>query len=163
MRKNARPAMMTAAAPRPAPRPAARPTLLDPPPFCSLAVIFGPLVDDADAPASEPELESEPVASPLVCGSDVGVAVVSVVASLLPVVVPPVFNGCSVNGAVVLEKPGQLVLPITVTVLGWLSPSLTANLPVSQSQLGSPGQQYQSCSELHFARGIEVFESVDAG
>lgn len=61
----------------------------------------------------------------------------------------------------VLVIPGQLVLPITVTVLGWLSPNFTANLPVSQSQFGSLGQQYQSCSVLHFARGMEVFASVE--
>ena len=65
------------------------------------------------------------------------------------------------KGAVVLVMPGQLVLPITVTVLGCASPNFTANFPVWQSQVGSPGQQYQSCSVLHFARGMEVFASVN--
>ena len=153
--------MITAAAPRPAPRPAARPTLLEPP--LSLAVMSGPPVADADAAAWVPDIVSDPVCA-LLPPSEVDVDVaelVVVVSSLLPVVVPSVFNGCSVKGAEVLVIPGQLVLPITVTVLGWLSPNFTANLPVSQSQFGSPGQQYQSCSVLHFPRGMEVFESEE--
>ena len=81
-----------------------------------------------------------------------------------------------VNGVVVEVIPGQLVLPMTVMVEGWLSPSLTAFFPVLQLQLESPGQQYferlavyeegyrsksltQSCAVLHFAKGIDVFAS----
>lgn len=85
--------MITAAAPRPAPKPAARPTLLEPP--LSLAVMFGPPVDDADAAAWEPDIVSDPVDCALLPASEVDVAVsLVVVSSLLPVVVPSVFNGC---------------------------------------------------------------------
>jgi hypothetical protein len=95
---------MTAAAPNPAPSPAASATLE--PPLSLLAVIFDLSVADADAAAwVAVDLEEVVV--------DVGD-----LSSSVDVVVPSVFNGCSVNAAVVLVIPGQLVLPMTVTVVG---------------------------------------------
>lgn len=60
--------------------------------------------------------------------------------------------------------PDQVVLPITVTVVGCDAPNLTASLPEEQSQSGSPGQQYQSSPSdvLHLARGIDVLLSEKA-
>lgn len=59
---------------------------------------------------------------------------------------------------VALTYPGQVVLPITVTVVGWLAPSFNASTPVSQLQFSSPGQQYQSSpfASVHFSKGILV-------
>ena len=105
---------MTAAAPNPAPRPAARPVLLEPP-LLSLAVMLGPSVEVEDALAAAGDPEGPAVGDPeeVPSAPDVVAAALS-----LPVLVPAVFNGCSVNGALVLLIPGQLVLPITVTVEG---------------------------------------------
>jgi hypothetical protein len=95
---------MTAAAPNPAPSPAASATLE--PPVSLLGVITDPSVADADA-AAWVAVDPEEVVM------DVGD-----IASSVDVVIPPVFKGCSVNAAVVLVIPGQLVLPMTVTVVG---------------------------------------------
>jgi hypothetical protein len=128
--------MRTAAAPKPAPSPAARPALLDPPPPLEI----GGALDVCDAAAAVSELDVvdvdvDAVLEPLL---------VSGPADSL-VLVPSVTNGLLwVNGVVVDVMPGQLVLPITVTVDGWLSPSLTAFLPVSQLHVLSPGL----CSSL---------------
>jgi hypothetical protein len=55
-----------------------------------------------------------------------------------------------VEGGEVLKRGG---------VTYWSAPSLTAFFPVSQSQSGSPGQQYQSCSLSHLAMGMDSLES----
>ena len=102
--------MITAAAPRPAPRPAARPTLLDP---LLLDVTFNAPAPVEDAAAGEPDvLQSEFVGLALVP------SVVVAKESVDALVVPFVLRGCWVKGAVVDVIPDQLVLPITVTVVG---------------------------------------------
>ena len=52
---------------------------------------------------------------------------------------------------------------MTVTVVGCDAPSFTASFPEVQSQLGSPGQQYQSSPSAveHFCKGMEVLLSVN--
>jgi hypothetical protein len=95
IRYQIRVAIMTAAAPNPAPSPAAS-AMLEPP-LSLLAVTFAPSVADSDAAACVAVDPEE---------------------GAMDVVVPSVFKGCSVNAAVVLVIPGQLVLPMTVTVVG---------------------------------------------
>lgn len=128
--------MSTAAAPSPAPNPAASPVLLE----------LSPL-DAAGAVEVSEAAAAVPVPLLVWVGDVVGIMLVlPVVVSLPPsvlVVVPSVTRGLLwVNGVVVDVMPGQLVLPITVTVEGWVSPNFTAFLPVSQEQSLSPGQQY---------------------
>jgi len=60
----------------------------------------------------------------------------------------------------VTNRPGHVVLPMTVAVDGSAAPSFTAFKPVSQLQSWSPGQQYQSCGPSHFPRGIDSLESI---
>lgn len=155
--------MSTAAAPSPAPKPAARPVLLVPPPPL-------PPLDDEDKDVTEAPNDDKPLddvdvdvgAVGVVKGLPLSVTVPVLVAVAVSVLVPSDTSGLAVNAVVdpVRVSPSQVVLPITVTVLGCVSPSLTANLPVSQLQSGSPGQQYQSWSVSHLARGMEVFESA---
>jgi hypothetical protein len=120
--------------------------LLDPPLLSAIIVLVGA---ETEAPAAEPVR--------LLVLVPVGIVVAPVPVST--VVVPAVTRGLAVKADEVDWIPGQLVLPMTVTVEGCASPSLTAFLPVVQSQLESPGQQYQSWLLSHLASGIEVFES----
>jgi hypothetical protein len=139
-------AVMIAATPRPAPSPAARPVL----------DLFG--------------LEAGEVADAEVEAAGVGPALVPVDRTLslllvevpVLVLVPILCNAETLNAELVATNPGHVVLPITVTVVGGSAPSLMAFFPVLQLHSESPGQQYQSAplDAGHFARGMEVLESV---
>lgn len=149
MKKKVAPApMTTAAAPIPAPRPAAR----------AVVLVAGLAVDDADADA-DADADGEAVVWPASGDPDaLFVGVVAVPVSVL-VLVPCAAMLPAVT--VLLTKPDQVVEPITVAVTGCVAPSLSASLPVSQLQLGSLGQQYQSWPSalLHLMSGIEVVAS----
>jgi hypothetical protein len=145
--------MMTAAAPSPAPSPAASPVLLDP--------LFPSLLLPTESAPLPLALTAagDPVSDALGVTLSPRRVSVCVAVSVATVVTP--FNGCSVKPAVVGALPGQVVLPITVTVVGCSAPSMTAKLPLSQLHLSSPGQQYQSFSPGHLTRGMDVSASVE--
>ena len=127
---------MSAATPRPAARPAARP-------------VFGWLeLEVTGAEDAEGDREEEGETDETDETSTVALSRDSVdVETRIP--------------ELVATKPGQDVLPITVTVVGCEAPNLIALTPVSQLQSGSLGQQYQFTSpdSGHFASGIDVLES----
>ena len=157
--------MTIAATPRPAPRPAARPVLLDPDELDETSAAE----DDAAAcPAVAPVAALVGFPPPFVPVAVVDVDIVlEDITDVAAAVDAPVsvfwFVKADVLKVLVSDCiPGQDVLPMTVTVVGCEAPSLTASFPETQSQFGSPGQQYQSSplEFVHLARGIEVLLSA---
>jgi len=155
-RKNTKAAIATAATPNPAPRPAASPVLLE----CDEVATDDD--DEAACPAAVPVALPSALLEPLVpvVVADVDIEeITEVVAAVDAPVLELVFTNPDVEKVLVDDCiPGHDVLPMTVTVVGCDAPSLTVSFPDSQSQLASPGQQYQSSPSevVHLANGIDV-------